>query len=53
MQNEDYFYEKYSLGGAYYFNKSNQIMFRIAQEDDKEYGFEVNKESLLRYRYWF
>lgn len=53
VQNEDYFYEKYSLGGAYYFNKSNQIMFRIAQEDDKEYGFEVNKESLLRYRYWF
>lgn len=53
VQNEDYFYEKYSLGGAYYFNKSHQIMFRIAQEDDKEYGFEANKESLLRYRYWF
>lgn len=52
-QNEDYFYQKYSFGGAYYFDKSHQIMIRVAQENNKEYGFETDKEVLLRYRWWF
>lgn len=52
-QNKDYFYQKYSFGGAYYISKSKQIMFRIAQENNKEYGFETDKEALLRFRYWF
>ena len=52
-QNNDYFYQKYSLGGAYYTDKFHQIMIRFAQESDKEYGFKTEKEMLLRYRLWF
>lgn len=52
-QNNDYFYQKYSLGAAYYTDKFHQIMLRFAQEADKEYGFKTENEMLLRYRFWF
>lgn len=52
-QNNDYFYQKYSLGAAYYTDKFHQIMVRFAQEADKEYGFKTENEMLLRYRFWF
>lgn len=52
-KNDDYFYEKYSFGGAYYIDKFHQFMIRFATEADKEYGLEINKEVLVRYRWWF
>ena len=45
--------EKISLGGAYYTDNFSQIMIRFAHEADKEYGFKINKEMLIRYRWWF
>lgn len=52
-QNNDCFYQKYSFGGAYYTDKFDQIILRFAKEVNKEYGFETNKEILLRYRWSF
>lgn len=52
-QNSDYFYQKYSVGAAYYTDKFNQIMIRFAHESDKEYGLSADKEMLIRYRWWF
>lgn len=52
-QNNDCFYQKYSFGGAYYTDKFDQIILRFAKEVNKEYGFETDKEILLRYRWSF
>ena len=52
-QNNDHSYQKYSLGGAYYTDKFDQIMIRFATEADKEYGLKADKEMLVRYRWWF
>ena len=52
-QNNDCFYQKYSFGGAYYTDKFNQIILRFAKEISREYGFETDKEILLRYRWSF
>ena len=50
-QNNDCFYQKYSFGGAYYTDKFDQIILRFAKEVNKKYGFETDKEILLRYRW--
>lgn len=52
-QNNDCFYQKYSFGGAYYTDKFDQIILRFAKEVNKKYGFETDKEILLRYRWSF
>lgn len=52
-QNNDCFYQKYSFGGAYYTDKFEQIILRFAKEVNKKYGFETDKEILLRYRWSF
>lgn len=52
-KNDNCFYQKYSLGGAYYTDKFHQIMVKFATERDKEFGFKVDNEVLLRYRWWF
>ena len=52
-QNNNYTYQKYSFGGAYYTDKFNQFMIRFATEADKEYGLKADKEMFIRYRWWF
>ncbi len=52
-QNNDYTYQKYSFGGAYYTDKSGQFIIRFATEADKEYGLKADKEMFVRYRWWF
>ena len=39
--------------GGYCTDKFHQFMIRFATEADKEYGLEINKEVLVRYRWWF
>lgn len=52
-KNDNCFYQQYSFGGAYYTDKFHQIMVKFATQRDKEFGFKVDNEVLLRYRWWF
>lgn len=52
-QNNDFFSNKYSLGAFYYTDKYNQFMFKYTKETSKEFGFKIDNEFMIRYRWWF
>lgn len=33
--------------------RDNQFMFKYAKETGKEFGFEIDNEFMIRYRWWF